>query len=271
MSDCTNFKSQLELFVLSPEASEFQHIASHVEDCPTCQSEVAAIREAWASIPSKLTPLEPSRNLRSQVMAAVDQSVDTSPKNEVRLPVNRSNFAFDLLKYAVAASVLVVLLYGYSKFEDRSTITPDTPQVAHDPVNDPVADTPLDEPPSELDSSKVHYVALLRVATRTPVATHVLCDLTSRQLHFVLFDLSDFETDSIYKIWLLGEQDQVLASSGLSINERKIGKALLALPPDVASVTQVIVTQEAHENGAVPSDEVLLGGQIDGKAWDESR
>ena len=266
MSSCEQFKSQIDTFLLVPPCiPEEGELAQHLQICDACRSQVDAIREAWVALPLSLEPVAPSEELKSRVLAAAtrgDHIRTVGPKFEFEsATASKMSRLSNVLRYVVAATVLVALISAYVALRrptggGRSTPSPPTSELV--------------DRPTDLEGSKVYYVALMHIDSRTPVATHVLCDLASQQVHFVLFDLNDFQTDGLYKIWLLGSQNQVFSSSILKINDEKVGKALISLPSTLSEVTQVVVTRETREDASLPSTEILLGGVLDGKSWTDA-
>lgn len=260
MIDCRQISEMLEMAYLEgPDPTLPVEVQEHLESCANCQRESQELREVWMLLPASLETPEVSPELESALMQRI-----AGEKVVLADAESREDSRFNFLRYALAASVFVAL--GLSMLWTRQPSDPAENQLANTQRDHIEALAKQMETLQELErtfgSAQLQFASLQSVGTESEVRGTLVYDLQAGEGHFFGFNF-DPEPDLIYKLWILDDQQEVVASSTIQIDaEAQRGSSLVKFPEDRTVMKEIIVTQEADESATTPSDRIQLRSPV---------
>jgi hypothetical protein len=240
-------------------------LREHLESCATCRQTWLESCDAWAAIP---TTLEPASDI--DFASLEDRIVSVAQRENVDSAVSTSNVkpeALDrisFLRYPLAAVVLLVMLAASYYFLFR----PDPEQVAErvlieKKIRDLAASMDkMQWIEQEYGNPTVHYVSLLATAERPQAGAYLLHDVHSNEGHLFVFGLEPLANGGWYTVWLLGKDDQVMASRSFQPDARGRAAVVIPFPARVTPPRETLLTQEGSAQAEAPSEQIILRASL---------
>lgn len=250
--ECQQLRSQIESLALCPQTEPLPpDVISHLRDCASCREELSETQEAWLMLSATLPTESVSDALESRVM----DRVSSMPS-----PVREYSPNAAIWKYAIAAGVLFLLagmtMNRLGVFSSNQPTPSDVEQIRKMAAQ---VDE-LDRLERTFASTELRYVSLNTASERT--SGYLVYDSVSKQIHFFGNNLKS--ADQQLLVWLLDENENVIASSPIRLSKNaSVGTALLP-GAEVDRVRTTVVTVEQQADVEVPSSNVLLRWPVAG-------
>ncbi|MCA9189161.1 MAG: hypothetical protein R3E01_31250 [Pirellulaceae bacterium] len=249
--DCNEFN---RLVVdLGPDNGLPPELEQHRAACQHCDEQYHIMQEAWLLIPQSL----PRPLVRPDFEALVMQQVLDGQQVVVSQPA-RPMWTHGVLKYVLAASVLVALLTG--TILGPRLFYPQAPSADSDlkQVREFARQLGrLKELDQAFSTPDIRYVSLHAAGNNDRVEGYLLYDMISHEGHFFAYDLPA-NSGHLYKLWLIDQQGMVFSSVSIDVDDRQLGAAIVALPEELSSIREVIVTSETDAESTTPSTEIRM-------------
>jgi hypothetical protein len=238
--------AEFALDALGPRESE--QVAEHLAGgCEDCQQQLDAVRAEWAALAGALPPVHPSEQLKTDLLARV--RAESAPANTPRgyylspepdpVSVLRDEGAIDrgrrwrsMFPYVAASLCGIALGYWYA----RSTAI-DSSLV--DRYN-----AQLSQAEQTFGAPQMRFAALHMSENRPEVRGYLIWDSVATELHVYAFDLAAPPTGSVYRLWLVSDDDSWTRAGDLQINSDGVGTSVIDVPTPVQPTSRVVVTTE---------------------------
>lgn len=251
--ECADVIRELEeLMLQGPQIEPPPELRQHFLECERCRVEWRELQESWLLMTAGLPSEKISSDLNDRVLARVKQGA-------VALPSPFS--ANPLWKYAVAASVLLVLVGGTFLFPKwilwNSTANQDLTRVTE------LARQmkKLQELERTFASPEFRYVSLTSVGSRDHVQGYLVYDFPTNVGHFFGYDLSD-ANGSTFVLWLLERDRSVIDSAVIDVNSEGVGAATISLPDNIDTLHEIVVSLESEFPAESPSNLLEMQSSI---------
>ena len=248
--NCVEFLQDLEELSLSgPDFCLPDEHDLHQQTCGRCRDELQRVMDAWMLLPAALEQEAVSQSVESQLL----KRIAASPVPSVDRAESR---AFVFWKYAVAASVLILLTGGTLIWLNRDSGARIAGGVTQDAILE--FERRFESLKQEYSTPEVKFVSLESVTIRRPVYGHLVYDFLANEGHFVSLGWSANLGES-HTLWLLDGEGQVVASAPIMTDAAsRIGTARIDLPGDRASIREVVVTSAGEDGVASPEQNVRM-------------
>ena len=229
------------------DSEDERAVEAHLATCPDCRRDVAALREAAASLATGVPAVEPPAALKTRIMRATELEARVEPPAPVTpLPAGRPrNWS---LAMAALAAALAVVLGGLNLSLNRRVATL-TIQ-----VNAFSERLTMQEQVLTLLASPSARTAALRGSVQARV--RFVYDPLRRQGVLVVSDLPDPGAEFVYQLWLVTGQTPESAGVFRPVAGRSI---IVPVQADFMRYQAIAISVERGPTGALaPSADPIL-------------
>lgn len=246
-----------------PPLEEILH--EHLKACATCRQAWLEACEAWAAIPAELDQSSAADlgALEDRIVSlALRERGDLAGSAPSVTPHALDRIAF--LRYPLAAVVLLIMLGASYYF----LFLPDPRQTAERieierKLRDLAASMDkLQWIEQEYGNPTVHYVSLTATPQRPQIGAYLLHDVHSNEGHLFVFGLEPNGDTGWYTVWLLGDDDDVLASRSFHPDEMGRAAVVIPFPSREMRPRETLLTRESSAQATAPSDQVILRASL---------
>lgn len=249
--NCTEFLKRLdELALNGPEFKLPSVLREHQRNCDECRDHFFELQEAWLMLPAALGREPISAEFEAKVMDRLKSAPMVSTPTE--------NSATTFRKYALAATVLIVLVGG-------TMLSPHWTGLGDAAVDQDIGRIQefarqmdrLKELEGAFAAPELRFVSLKSVGSRTPAEGYLVYDFLAKEGHFFGFDLTPSEGQT-YVLWLLDSDRRVAGSAAIDVDSDNLGAAIVQLPENPSVVHEVLVNLEPDVSPVSPSSDVRM-------------
>lgn len=252
MIDCGECQEYLEESALSDEASMMPEAKRHLDNCGECRIALARRRDAWALLPLALEPEAVDSEVESRLM----QRIEFSLKNESRPRWYKKV----LVNYGLAASILIVVFSSVLVWSRQQVAATRSATVLVNEIQQQLDQ--FNEWKQGFGQPNLQFVSLQDVSAPPQAHAYLVHDLLGEEGHFFAYDLQRLPSGQVYKLWILGKDGQIPASTVLELDDKGIASASVAIPRS-AKIERTLVTAELDPAAAHPSDDARLQAAIE--------
>jgi anti-sigma-K factor RskA len=256
---CNHIQDLLPEYVLQLlDADDQEQVEQHLASgCFECDQALREFREVTAMIPAITnadTPLAPPAELKQELMRRVREV--PAAVRPVRVPKSRWMYA----AYAAAACVAFVVGVYWQQGPPPITLTHAEREALYQQR--------MAEIQRSFDASTIRLATAARNSTGSDKQGAVVWDPEAHEVHLFAFGLTA-PSDGVLQAWVVDAGDRYTPAGSLDVSERGDVAQVLAVPPSVGEVANVIVTREASEvskplpEGQSPTGEVVLVAPFD--------
>ena len=218
----------------SLEASERSRVEAHVAGCSTCAGRLREYRAVVGALPAALPPIAPP----AEAWAAI---VTAARAHHARARVPRRGWLRAARWPALAALVASLLLWNVSLHRELTHRSPG----------------PAPGPDVEALSRRPGRIVILRGAD-TPDASARIFLAVDGGGHLAISGLAPLPHARTYQLWFLRTGAPPAVGATFLVDARGRAWAKVTVPPSLADVREIVVTDEPAPGSAAPTGRPLL-------------
>lgn len=210
----------------------------HLPHCTRCKQELEELQTVWEALPSEMERIEPPKELKKQIMAAV--------KNEsrTRIKAGRGLWARPLMAAAAAVLIFAAGSIWDSPFRIREEAVPTLEQALSVPASRIVRIDRLAPEPGE--AAKAYGVAC------------IIDNGSSRQFAVYVFGAKPTHGQEAYQVWLTRGGSRISAGT-FRVGDKGIGLLAMPIASDELIYERVGITLEPDDKGDRPRGPKAFG------------
>jgi anti-sigma-K factor RskA len=245
-ADCQDVLAEYALDSLGPREAE--QIAEHLAGgCADCQQQLDGVRAAWAALADTLPPVAPPPQLKADLLARLSaEPVPSSdrPRHALRPeqePVTLSRDGQNIesawrwqstLPYIAATICGIALGFWFAR---GSAIDSELTDRYH---------AQLLQAERTFGAPQMRFAALHMTENRPDVHGYLIWDNVAGQVHVFAPDLGPPPEGSVYRLWLVADDDTWTPVGDLHVGPDGAGSAVIDVPTLARPAARVVVTTE---------------------------
>jgi hypothetical protein len=235
------------------EPDEQAELEAHLETgCPRCAGERAAADATLAHLAFALDPIEPPAEVRARLLAALDEAQPAGGGAGGSAAPRRAR---RWLALAGAAAAGAVLAFGAAQFAGQRALERQVAELeAAVAANAQALDV--------LRANKLRTIALTGPAARVPGTFKIYWDWKKGGCYVYASDMRQPPPGRVYQLWFTNVDGEPIPGGILSVKPSGEATLVTEMPRDIDLFGEVKITLEDDPRDAVPSDSLVLSGQL---------